>query len=231
MRPIHRIAVPLVFFLLLLVSVVPVSAYSSEAVAWYTQGNALLQSQNYTQAVSAYDQAIALEPRYFEAGNAKADALNREGEFSAALAASDQALAANPDYAEGWINRGQILYNIGYVYEDQKNDLTTANEYYAKQLLAFEKAIELDPTNAEAWFNKAYALAGMKRYDEAISAFDQVRTLTPDYPNLAKNRQIAVQLRDATTPFYVHYAGIIIGIAGICAIILVWWFYLREKPE
>jgi tetratricopeptide (TPR) repeat protein len=231
MRPTHRIAVPLVFFLILLVSVVPVSAYSSEAVAWYTQGNALLQSQNYTQAVSAYDHAIALEPRYFEAGNAKADALNRDGEFSAALAASDQALAANPDYAEGWINRGQILYNIGYVYEDQKKDLSTANEYYAKQLLAFEKAIELDPSNAEAWFNKAYALAGMKRYDDAISAFDKVQALNPDYPNLAKNRQIAVQLRDASTPVYVTYAGVIIGGVGICACIIIWLFYLREKPE
>jgi hypothetical protein len=36
----------------------------------------------------------------------------------------------------------------------------------------------------------------MKRYDEAIAAFDQVKAINPSYPNLQKNREIAVQLRD-----------------------------------
>jgi len=77
----------------------------------------------------------------------------------------------------------------------------------------------------------AYALAGMKRYDEAIDAFDKVRALNPSYPNLAKNREIAVNLRDASIPFYVKYVGIIIGAVGLCAGLMVWYFYLREKPE
>ena len=36
----------------------------------------------------------------------------------------------------------------------------------------------------------------MQRYDEAIAAFDQVKVIDPSYPNLQKNREIAVQLRD-----------------------------------
>ncbi|HZK30388.1 MAG TPA: tetratricopeptide repeat protein, partial [Methanoregula sp.] len=72
---------------------------------------------------------------------------------------------------------------------------------YAEQLQAFEKAVSLEPDNAEAWFNKGYALAGMKRYDEAIAAFDRVKVINPSYPNLQKNREIAVQLRNkAGTP-------------------------------
>ncbi|MGA2918281.1 tetratricopeptide repeat protein [Methanoregula sp.] len=227
----NGIAVSVVFFLVLLAFVIPVSAYSDEAVAWYSQGNAFLQSQNYTQAVSAYDHAVALEPQYFEAMNAKADALNRDGKFVDALSASEQSLSVNPDYVTGWINRGQILYNIGYEYEDQVHNMTEADEYYTYQLQAFDKAIELDPTNAEAWFNKAYALAGMKRYDEAIDDFDKVRALNPNYPNLAKNREIAVQLRDASTPVYVKYAGIIIGGIILCAGVALWFFFLREKTE
>ena len=109
------------------------TAYSDGAVAWYTQGNTLLQSGNYSQAVSAYDNATTLEHGYFEAWNAKADALNREHEFSEALSASDQSLSINPDYVTGWINRGQILYNIGYVNEDQLHNMTAANEYYNYQ--------------------------------------------------------------------------------------------------
>ena len=76
------------------------------------------------------------------------------------------------------------------------HNTAAADALYAEQLTAFEKAVALDPNNAEAWFNKGYALAGMKRYDEAIAAFDQVKVIDPSYPNLEKNREIAVLLRD-----------------------------------
>jgi tetratricopeptide (TPR) repeat protein len=224
-----RLIIVIVIALLLLCA--PALAYSGEATTWYDQGNALLAADNLTGAIAAYDQAIALEPSYFEALDAKADALNRDGRFSDAKEVSAQALAINPEYVRGWINRGQILYNIGYVYEDQKGDLTTANEYYNQQLLAFEKAIALDPGNADAWFNKAYALAGLKRYDEAIAAFDKVKELNPEYPKLAQNRHIAEQLRDQSTPLYVKYAPVLAGIAIVIVGIIAWFVFLREKKE
>jgi Flp pilus assembly protein TadD len=187
------------FALLLTASVcIPVSAYSSDATKLYTTGRDLTESGNYTGAVAAYNNAITLEPSYYEAWNGMADALNRNGKFNDALAASNRSLEIYPGYVNGWINRGQILYNIGYWYEDVAHDTTIANVLYAEQLAAFEKALYLDPDNAEAWFNKGYALAGMQRYDEAIAAFDRVRVIDPSYPNLQKNREIAVQLRDKT---------------------------------
>ncbi|MGB7788070.1 tetratricopeptide repeat protein [Methanoregula sp.] len=240
MKTINGIAVLAAVFIVLLALVIPVSAYSSDAVSWYTQGNDLLQSKNYTQAVTAYDQAILLEPDYYEAWNGEADALNRAAHtadgfnqtgLNAALAASNKSLSISPAYAQGWINRGQILYNIGLLYENQIQDLNTANEYYNDQILAFDQAIEIDPNNDEAWFNKGFALGGMGRYDEAIAAFDKVQTINPEYPRLAYYRNMAVQLRDASTPFYVKYAGIILGSIILCAGIALWFFFLREKPE
>ncbi len=177
---------------------IPVSAYSSDATKLYTTGHDLTESGNYTGAVAAYNNAITLEPLYYEAWDGMADALNRQGQFNDALAASNRSLEIFPGYVKGWINRGQILYNIGYRYEDVGHDSTTANTLYTEQLMAFDKALSLDPDNAGAWFNKGYALAGMRRYDEAIAAFDQVRVIEPSYPNLQKNREIAVQLRDMT---------------------------------
>ena len=175
---------------------IPVSAYSADATNLYSSARNLTESGNYTEAVAAYNHAITLEPMYFEAWNGLADALNRDGQFNDALAASNRSLEINPDYVKGWINRGQILYSIGYRYEDVAHDLVTANALYAEQLAAFEKAIALDPNNAEAWFNEGYALAGMHRFDEAIAAFDTVKVIDPSYPNLQKNREIAIQLRD-----------------------------------
>jgi tetratricopeptide (TPR) repeat protein len=219
---------------------VPVTAYSGDAVGWYTQGNELLQSKNYTQAITAYSQAIVLEPAYFEAWNGEADALNRaaytddvfnQTMLVAALAASNKSISISPAYAQAWINRGQILYNIGLLYENQLHDVNTANEYYNDQLLAFNQAIAIDPNSDEAWFNKGFALGGMGRYDEAIAAFDKVQAINPEYPGLAYYINMATQLRDASTPVYVRYAGVIIGGVLVCAGIALWFFLIREKPE
>jgi tetratricopeptide (TPR) repeat protein len=224
---------PILLLLLVLavLTCTPALGYSPEAVAWYGKGNAFVATGNLTEAIDAYDQATTLDPTYYEAWNARADALNRDGRFSDALASSSKALAINASYIPGWINRGQILYNIGYVYEDQKNDPAKATEYYQQQVLAFEQAITLDPSNADAWFNKGYALAGMKRYDEALAAFDKVKELDPSYPKIDKNRQIAQQLKDAAIPDYVRYAPIIVGIAAVLIGIALWFFVLREKEE
>lgn len=197
----------------------PVSAYSGNAIHWFEEGNALVLAKDYVSAAEAFDTAIALEPGYFEAIDAKADALNRAGEYSEALRISSQALAVNPGYVRGWINRGQILYNIGYYYEFQMNNPDKAGEYYREQILAFEKAIELDPENAEAWFNKGYALAGIKHYDDAIVAFEKVKALDPGYPNLDLNLKQARVLRDAATPAYVKYSLPLIG--GFLLIIII----------
>lgn len=224
-------ALVLLIFLALALTCTPALGYTPEAVAWYGKGNTFVATDNLTEAIDAYDHAIALDPAYYEAWDARADALNRDGRFSDALESSSEALAINASYLPGWINRGQILYNIGYVYEDQKNDPVKASEYYQQQVQAFEKAIAIDPSNADAWFNKGYALAGLKQYNEALAAFDKVKELDPAYPKIDKNRQIAQQLKDAATPAYVRFAPIIVGIAAVLIGLVFWFFFLREKEE
>jgi tetratricopeptide (TPR) repeat protein len=199
--------VPLLLAILFLCTAAA-TASSGDAVSLVAQGNALLATKNFTEAIAAYDQAISLDRYNFNAWNGKADALNRAGKYPEALAASDTALALEPSNTKGWINRGYILYDLGR---------------YDDELKAYETAISLEPDNAKAWFNKGYSLAGLKRYDEAIAAFDKVQTLQPDYPNLAANRRIAEQLRDASTPVYIRYAPIV---AGILVLLMIAGGYL-----
>jgi tetratricopeptide (TPR) repeat protein len=203
-------------FILIFLSCIcmPVLAYSSDAIRWYEQGNVNLTTKNYSQAVLAYDHAITLEPDYFEAWNAKADALNRAGNYTKALVASDRVIALEPDYVKGWINRGFILYNLGR---------------YDEELKAYQTAVSIDPSSPDGWFNIGYSLAGMKRYDEAIAAFDKVQALDPAFPNLAANRRIAVQNRDSTMPFYVRYAPAIAITIIIIGGIVIWYVAVRKK--
>jgi tetratricopeptide (TPR) repeat protein len=200
--------------ILLSCTCIPASAYSSDAIWWYEQGNAFIKNNSYTHAVTAYDHAILLEPSYFEAWNGKADALNRAEQFTEALAVSDRLIALKADYVQGWINRGYILYNLGR---------------YDEELSAYETAIGLDPTSPGAWFNKGYSLAGMKRYDEAIASFDKVQALDPTFPNLEANRRIAEQNRDATTPFYIKYATALVVAALFVIGAIVWYSAVRKK--
>jgi tetratricopeptide (TPR) repeat protein len=175
-------------FLGILVSCIgiPVFAYSADAIGLFDQGNAFMKNKTYSEALRVYDKAITIEPEYYEAWNGKADALNRAQQFNEALKASDRVLILKPDYVPGWINRGYILYNLGL---------------YDEELKAYETAITFDPASPEAWFNKGYSLAGMKRYDEAIASFNKVESLDPTYPNLAANKRIAEQNRNATTSY------------------------------
>jgi tetratricopeptide (TPR) repeat protein len=215
MKPVKTVIQAFLYLMLLSCIVcIPVSAYSSEAVQWYLQGNVNLEAKNYSQAVQAYDRAVTIDPGYFEAWNAKADALNRAGNYTGALAASDQVIRLNPNYVGGWINRGFILYNLGR---------------YDDELKAYQTAVRIDPSSPEGWFNIGYSLAGMKRYDEAIAAFDKVQNLDPSYPNLAANRRIAEQYRDSSMPFYVRYAPVLGIIIVLVAGAFIWHFALRKK--
>ncbi|OPY36891.1 MAG: lipoprotein NlpI [Methanoregula sp. PtaU1.Bin051] len=212
-----KVSCPLISLVVtVLVLSLPVSAaYSPSAVSLFTTGNQLLNAGNYTDAIESFDNAIALEPGYYEAWDAKADALNRNRQYSDALAASDHSLSLNPAYGKGWINRGFILYNLGR---------------YDDEIKAYDKAIAIDPDNADAWFNKGYALAGAGDYDGAIQAFDTVAGINPGYPNLAANRKIAVMNRDSAMPYYIRYAawivlaGLVIACAGI-------WTYTRKTKR
>jgi len=213
MRP-HTHILVIFAILACTLAVLPVTGYSGDAVNWYTKGNALTVSRNYTEAIAAFDKAISLEPAYVEALNGKADALNRAQRYSDALQVSDQVIALNPDYVKGWINRGYILYNLGRYDEEQK---------------AYERAIQIDPNSAEAWFNKGYALGGMGKWGEALTAFDRVQALDPAYPNLVANQQIAQKSLTASTPFYVKNAPIIGVIAIIIIGAVIWVWAVRKK--
>ena len=215
----------------------PAQSDPTDAAGWYAAGQNLTTAGNYTLALQAYQQAIALDPDSAEAWNGVADVLNRANKYTndplgtlrLALDASNKSLALNASDPSAWINRGQILYNIGYYYQDQLKDQATANTYYSEQLDAFNQAITVDPDNAEAWFNKGYALCGMGRCTEGVTAFQKVETLDPSYPYLQLNLAEAEQLAASETPFYLKYAvEIAMAVIAIAAAAL-WYLAVRKK--
>ncbi len=219
--------------------ILPAAAVSEDAAKLYNAAQTLTAQKNYTSALQAYDLAITVDPDYAEAWNGRADILNRVNQYTdnplatlnLALNASDRSLELNASSSNAWINRGLILYNLGYYYQDKLNDTSTANLYYSKQLEAFDKATTLEPDNADAWFNKAYALCGMGRCNEGVTAFKKVQQLDPDYPYLEGNLKNAEKLAESQTPFYIKYAfGIVAGVIVVIGAVF-WFIAVRKKYQ
>ena len=228
------------FIILIGMSCWPVSSYPDQAVSAFQEGNAILGNvsllnPNTTQerlALSAYNLSTEIAPDYYEAWNGKADVLNRLGYYGEALEASNRSLAVNSSFVPSWINRGEILYMLGFQAENEAKNLQAAKFYYDEQIAAFRKATELDPASDTAWFNLGFALAGETRYDEALRAFDTVRSINPAYPHLDYYVQLARKNRDAAVPWYVSDAPWIAGgvvLAGAAGVFL--WSRRRSPPE
>src|SRR5688572_9746480 len=58
--------------------------------------------------------------------------------------------------------------------------------------LLLRKAVRLNPQSAEAPANRGNVLRELKRFDEALTSYDQALTLRPDYPNALNGRGIAL---------------------------------------
>jgi putative PEP-CTERM system TPR-repeat lipoprotein len=97
------------------------------------RGLALLQAKDFTAAISAFDEALAKDPRWERAHIGLAEARAASGESEAALAALDKVLTANPENATALVVRGNVLLGRGE-FPAAVTALSSAREHAAGQL-------------------------------------------------------------------------------------------------
>ena len=133
---------------------------------WIKVGLDHYEAGRTAEALSAYEQALQLDPSYAVAWNNKGNALRTLKRSAEALAAYERALQLDPKNAVAWNNKGHMLY-------DQKR--------LAEALAAYEQALQLDPYYAVAWCNKAAAFNALKSTDEALAACERAIKLDPNF--------------------------------------------------
>jgi tetratricopeptide (TPR) repeat protein len=79
---------------------------------WDGQGCTLCETQQFDQAIAAFDRAIALDPSYCKAWNNKGNALCGQKRYAEALSAYERAVALKPDYHQAWFNRGLLFAEL-----------------------------------------------------------------------------------------------------------------------
>lgn len=124
---------------------------------WRAEGIAHHKAKRYTEALAAFDQAIALDPTNADLLNRRGLALYNMKRYAEALAAYDQASKLAPKKAVYHDNRGQALYNM---------------KRYAEALDAYDQTLKLAfSKKAEYHDNRGNALYNLKRYEEAVAAY------------------------------------------------------------
>ncbi|WP_225906708.1 MULTISPECIES: tetratricopeptide repeat protein [Thermoleptolyngbya] len=97
---------------------------------WDGHGCALCETEQFSEAVAAFDRAIALDPSYCKAWNNRGNALCGLKRYAEALDSYDRAVAMQPDYHQTWFNRGLLFAEM---------------QAYGNALENFEQAIALSP--------------------------------------------------------------------------------------
>ena len=79
---------------------------------WLTEGNTVFADDK-KAAITCYNKAIELNPKYATAYNNKGVALKALGDTKAAITCYNKAIEINPKYASAYHNKGNALYALG----------------------------------------------------------------------------------------------------------------------
>jgi tetratricopeptide (TPR) repeat protein len=83
------------------------------AIEYFNRGNLERLLQNYEVAISYYNKAIELDPKFAEAFYKRGNIKYIMENYDSAMQDYDEAIKLNPKLAEAYHNRGLIKYNKG----------------------------------------------------------------------------------------------------------------------
>ena len=126
-----------------------------------------MHDDRFLEAISVYEEVLALEPGLAEIHNNRGLALERLARHAEALDSYERALAINPEFGNAHASHGNALHHLG------RHD---------DALAAYERTLTLTPEVAEAWLGRGNALGTLKRFNEALTAYERALTLRPDFP-------------------------------------------------
>jgi predicted TPR repeat methyltransferase len=129
-------------------------------------------------AVTAYQRALTLRPRYVEALNNLGIARARQQQMDDAVRCFQDALAIQPDYVEA-------LRNLGNAWLLQGKP--------ADAVECYRKALGVRADDAETLNNLGVALSALQQWDEAIGYWERSRAINPNDPQTHRNLGNAFQ--------------------------------------
>jgi tetratricopeptide (TPR) repeat protein len=148
------------------------TADRSEARSFLDKGKELYRTDQDSQAVEAFEQAIKLDPELAEAHfrlGLSYDALGKEqeaeSEYKKAVETYKKYLAENPKDAEGHYNLGQAYAGL---------------HLYSEAVREYRQATKLETDDADIYYDLGTALMKLAQYTEAAAAFSKSLEIDPE---------------------------------------------------
>jgi tetratricopeptide (TPR) repeat protein len=142
----------------------------------FDRGNTLFDSDNYTEAIATYEQAVAINPQLHEAWYNRGVALASLGRYADAIESYNQALALKLEDQDAWYSRGNALFHLGQI---------------AAAVESYDQSIAMQPQNPAAWQNKGYVYYSCGQYSQAIHCYEQAIACQPDKYDAWHNKGLA----------------------------------------
>ncbi len=187
------------------------TAIRGEASDWFYKGFHLDELNRYEEALTAYEQALRLEPANGNTWNNKSIALYNLERYEDALAASEQSLVFASADVSFWNSKGAALGQMGRLVEaltvfeqalafDAADALSWQNKgivlammgKYQEALLAFDRSLDIDSSFTGAWKGKAMVFNNQRQYTATVHAYDRVLTQIPNDAESWQNRGVAL---------------------------------------
>ena len=122
------------------------------------KGNEYLKQKDWPRAITTFQQAVKIDPRFAQAWDRLGIALHINKQNIEAIRALRQALALDPKLKDSWLYLGIEF---------------SKSEQCEEAIDAFRKALALDPKDANVWGLLGLELDHNKQYSEAIQAFSR----------------------------------------------------------
>jgi tetratricopeptide (TPR) repeat protein len=150
------------------------------AITYYNLGTLYMKKGNPSGARAAFEQALALQADYADAGNSLGALLAQSGEVPAAIERFRAALLARPDFPDALNNLGYALYQTGL--DQEAHDL-------------YQKALLLQPDFPEAHNNLGIYFGQQGDLERAESYFRKAVEHRKGYGEAANNLALVLAAR------------------------------------
>jgi regulator of sirC expression with transglutaminase-like and TPR domain len=166
----------------------------------------------YKNALSDFDKALELNPKYGNAYHGRGNAKSGLGDYAGAIIDFDKALELDEsvmlysdrgnaksglkDYAgaiKDFDKTIALFPNADGAYFNRGNAKKDLNDY-AGALKDYSKALELNPTSIEVYNNRSILRLMIKDYKGAIADYDKLIELNPEDTATIKNKEIVTAL-------------------------------------